>query len=334
MSYEVDLWGRVRRANQAAAARLEASQAAWHVARLALAADIANTYFALRTLEAEERLLRDAIDLRQRTAGLVAARKRGGLASDLDLARTATELAAAEAEVAVVLRTRADQEHALAILVGATPEDFVLGPAAATRERGLGPVSRGVAAALRRWAQSGEPPARGGGLSRERGALSRAPPGGLSRGRRPVEYAASSGTTAGRPGTCHGRRSASIPVGRDPASRWARDDARCDRRRAYPFVAGPRGCPASWSAVGGHRGPGSGARGWVDAGRAGRGPAATRFLIRWRAAGLPVAGCIRIPSADAFFVQSTVHCAAHPSAPRWPFSRFSRSPGVSETLSR
>lgn len=104
MSYEVGLWGRMRRANQAAAARLEASQAAWHVARLALAADIANTYFALRTLEAEERLLRDAIDLRQRTAGLVAARKRGGLASDLDLARTATELAAAEAEVAVVLR--------------------------------------------------------------------------------------------------------------------------------------------------------------------------------------------------------------------------------------
>lgn len=123
-SYELDLWGRLRRATEAARARLEASEASYQSLLLTLQGDVAQTYFELRTLDAHLRLVAAGVEIRHRARDLVAARRRGGIATELDVARAETELATAEAESLALTRRRGDTERALAVLVGAPPEQF------------------------------------------------------------------------------------------------------------------------------------------------------------------------------------------------------------------
>jgi multidrug efflux system outer membrane protein len=126
VTYEIDLWGKVRNGVQAADARAEAAQAAYQTVLLTLESDIAQTYFALRTTDEELRILKRNLDLRRRAYDLVVVRKRGGLATELDLARVDTELAATEADVQAVTRRRVELQNALAVLLGQLPEQFQL----------------------------------------------------------------------------------------------------------------------------------------------------------------------------------------------------------------
>lgn len=123
-SYEVDLWGRVRRAREAAKARVESTLAAEQGARLSLTADVALAYFGLRTVDTQLGLQREAVVVRQRTRDIVRARVRGGLASEWESARSEADLAQSEAELSVFQRRRDELENALAVLVGAVPSDF------------------------------------------------------------------------------------------------------------------------------------------------------------------------------------------------------------------
>jgi outer membrane protein, multidrug efflux system len=125
-SYEVDLWGRLRRASESADARVAASQAAYANVLLGLEGEVAQNYFLLRTAEEELRILQDNLELRRRARDLVAAKVRNGLAVPLDLARVETEVSFTEADMQVVARRRAELEHALAVLVGEAPERFAL----------------------------------------------------------------------------------------------------------------------------------------------------------------------------------------------------------------
>jgi multidrug efflux system outer membrane protein len=125
-SYEVDLWGKLRRTQESADARLAASQAAYATVLLGLEGEVAQTYFLLRTAEEDARILGGNLELRRRARDLVAARTRNGLATPLDLARLDTEVALTEADLQVVRRRRAELEHALAVLVGEPPERFAL----------------------------------------------------------------------------------------------------------------------------------------------------------------------------------------------------------------
>lgn len=125
-SYELDLWGRVRRATESALAQLEASGANYRTLLLTLQGDVAQTYFQLRALDEQSRIATTGVDIRRRARSLVAARKRGGLASELDVVRIETELATVEAEAIALRRRRAETERALAVLVGAQPEAFAL----------------------------------------------------------------------------------------------------------------------------------------------------------------------------------------------------------------
>jgi outer membrane protein, multidrug efflux system len=125
-SYEVDLWGKLRRAQESADARVAATQAAYSTVLLGLEGEVAQTYFLLRTAEEESRILVANLELRRRARELVAARTRNGLAVPLDLARLETEVALTEADLQVVARRRAELEHALAVLVGEAPERFSL----------------------------------------------------------------------------------------------------------------------------------------------------------------------------------------------------------------
>ncbi|HEY0947357.1 MAG TPA: efflux transporter outer membrane subunit [Opitutaceae bacterium] len=126
LSYELDLWGRVRRLNAGARAEAAAEANLFAAARLALVADVAQTYFALRATEREEEIVRATAATRQDARDVIAARLRGGTAAELDLARAETELATAEAELAATQQSRAALQNGLAVLVGVPASGFSL----------------------------------------------------------------------------------------------------------------------------------------------------------------------------------------------------------------
>ena len=126
LSYELDLWGRVRRSFEGANWDAQARVASFENVLLLLKADVAQNYFALRTLDTERAILRNTIALRQEALNLVTARFQGGAASELDASRAETELTSTKAELLEVDRRRAEVEHALAVLVGRSATDFAV----------------------------------------------------------------------------------------------------------------------------------------------------------------------------------------------------------------
>lgn len=121
-SYELDLWGRVR--NTALAGRAAAQAAAGDLAsvRLSLEAELAADYLTLRGIDAQLKLYADTIEAYRRALALVRDRHDGGIASGLDLARAESQLAGAEAQWTDLVARRELLEHAIARLVGKTPE--------------------------------------------------------------------------------------------------------------------------------------------------------------------------------------------------------------------
>ncbi|MBX3747242.1 MAG: efflux transporter outer membrane subunit [Verrucomicrobiae bacterium] len=128
LSYELDLWGRVRRGFESARAEAASRQAALHTVLLTLQADVAQNYFRLRALDAEIAVVRRTLDLRREQVGIVDGRLEAGLGPELDVARARTELAVAEVERAALERQRGELENALAILTGQPPPAFRLAP--------------------------------------------------------------------------------------------------------------------------------------------------------------------------------------------------------------
>lgn len=124
LSYEIDLWGRVRRGFEGARAESQASVAAFQNVLLILHADVAQNHFALRAIDAEISIVSDAIALRKQRVQLVSDRFENGVGDQLELARSKSELASAEAESAALRKRRAELENALAILVGENPSSF------------------------------------------------------------------------------------------------------------------------------------------------------------------------------------------------------------------
>jgi multidrug efflux pump len=129
LSYEIDLWGRVRRGFESAHADAQASLAAFGNVLLTLQADVAENYFRLRALDAEIATVSATVDLRKEQVQLVQSRFNGGIGNDLDIARAQTELATTEAEAASLAQQRAELENAISILVGSNPASFHLAAA-------------------------------------------------------------------------------------------------------------------------------------------------------------------------------------------------------------
>lgn len=128
LSYEIDLWGRVRRGFESARAEAQASLADYYNVLLTLQADVAQNYFALRSLDAEIATVNATVGLRKEQVQLVRSRFEGGIGNDLDIARAETELATTEADAASLNQRRSQLENALAILAGANPSTFLLPP--------------------------------------------------------------------------------------------------------------------------------------------------------------------------------------------------------------
>jgi multidrug efflux system outer membrane protein len=126
LSYEVDLWGRVRRSFESARADAQSSLAAMHNVLLTLQADVAQNYFALRSLDVEIATVQGQVQLRNELVRLARSRFEGGIGNELDNARAETELATTESELAGLSKRRAELENAIAILVGEIPTNFKL----------------------------------------------------------------------------------------------------------------------------------------------------------------------------------------------------------------
>jgi len=127
-SWELDLFGRVRRLNESARADADASAALFESVRLSLTADVAANYFSLRGLDRELAILRDTVGLRRRELELLSTQRRSGAATELDTARAETELATAEADADAVAVRREALQNALAVLVGESATEFALAP--------------------------------------------------------------------------------------------------------------------------------------------------------------------------------------------------------------
>jgi outer membrane protein, multidrug efflux system len=125
-SYELDLWGRVRRGFESSRAEAQASLADYYNVLLSLQSDLAQNYFGLRALDAEIATVAHTVDLRKEQVRLVRSRFVGGIGNELDVARAETEQATTEAELASLAQRRAEFENAIAILTGSNPAVFRL----------------------------------------------------------------------------------------------------------------------------------------------------------------------------------------------------------------
>jgi multidrug efflux system outer membrane protein len=126
LSYEIDLWGRVRRTVEAATAQREASADDLASLTLSTQAEIAADYFTIRALDADKALLLKSIDAYRKSLDLFRNRRAGGMVSDLDVAQAETVLKTTEAQLPDNALQRAKFEHALAILTGKNPSLFHL----------------------------------------------------------------------------------------------------------------------------------------------------------------------------------------------------------------
>jgi NodT family efflux transporter outer membrane factor (OMF) lipoprotein len=126
LSYEVDVWGRVRRTVESYREQAQASAADLATVNLSMHAQLALDYFQARTLDAEEQLLNSTVTQYQQALDLIESRYAGGLASDLEVQQAKTQLETTRAEAIDVGVARAQYEHAVAVLIGKPPADFSL----------------------------------------------------------------------------------------------------------------------------------------------------------------------------------------------------------------
>ncbi|MGE3161587.1 MAG: efflux transporter outer membrane subunit [Burkholderiales bacterium] len=133
VSYEIDIFGRLRASSEAAAADLAASEAVRDAVRLALTSRVASAYYGLIALDAQVALTRRVLQLREASLDLERRRRSAGLISDFELRQLEAEAATLRAQLPPLERERELAEAALAALLGRSPravfEEAVVRPA-------------------------------------------------------------------------------------------------------------------------------------------------------------------------------------------------------------
>ncbi|NML17825.1 efflux transporter outer membrane subunit [Azohydromonas caseinilytica] len=129
-SWEVDLFGRLASASNAAALDARSREALLHGARVAVQAEVAQRYFALRALDDERSLVQQSVAAYCESLQLLERRQAAGDVAELDVARLRSEAAATEADAIALERQRQQLEHALALLTGVPPSELRIAPGA------------------------------------------------------------------------------------------------------------------------------------------------------------------------------------------------------------
>jgi NodT family efflux transporter outer membrane factor (OMF) lipoprotein len=128
LSYQIDVWGRVRRTVEAYRDQAQASAADLATMNLSMHSQLALFYFQARTLDAEEQLLNSAVTQYEQALELIKNRYAGGIASDVEVQQAETQLETTRAQTIDVGVARAQYEHAVAVLIGKPPASFRLAP--------------------------------------------------------------------------------------------------------------------------------------------------------------------------------------------------------------
>ncbi len=126
ISYEVDLWGRVRNAFVAAKATAAASAGDLAALDLATHAELAADYFMLHGYDSQAAILDQTVKDYAKALELTRNRYRGGIAAEVDVDQAETQLETAKTQAADIHLQRAQLEHAIALLVGQSPSQFGL----------------------------------------------------------------------------------------------------------------------------------------------------------------------------------------------------------------
>jgi outer membrane protein, multidrug efflux system len=124
LSYELDLFGRVRHTLEAANASLQATAADLANTQLVLTAELAADYFTIHELDSEIQVVQDSIKYEQKGLDLVQNRHNGGIASGLEVAQQAAVLDATTSQLHLLQQQRDQFEHAIAVLVGTPASSF------------------------------------------------------------------------------------------------------------------------------------------------------------------------------------------------------------------
>lgn len=132
LSYEIDLWGKLRGRYKSAFRTAEAEQEAFYSTLLTLTADVAGSYYQMRSLDAQINLYNLTIENLQKQFAINSSRYDKGLVTYIDVADASLQLTNAQATREDLIRQRALQEDAIAALIGVSPAEFCLPPSPLT----------------------------------------------------------------------------------------------------------------------------------------------------------------------------------------------------------
>jgi len=128
-SWDIDIWGKIRRTLEANVASARASEADLAAARLSAQATLASDYIELRVTDEQQQLLDETVDAYKRSLQITENQYKVGVAAKTDVITAETQLEGAESQQIAVGVNRAILEHAVAVLIGKPPGDFTLAPA-------------------------------------------------------------------------------------------------------------------------------------------------------------------------------------------------------------
>lgn len=126
LAWEADIWGRIRRSVEASMADAQAGAADLAAVQLSIQAELAQAYFQLRTLDAQQKLLNETVAYYRKTLELTTNRYRAGVAARSDLLQAETQLKSTQAQAIDTGIQRAQLEHAIALLIGTPASSFSL----------------------------------------------------------------------------------------------------------------------------------------------------------------------------------------------------------------
>lgn len=127
LSYEIDIWGRIRRSNESARAQLLSVKANRDAIRNAVVSDVASGYFSLRALDAQIAITNDTITSRRASFDYYKRQYNGGVLDALSYRQGEAALASAIASLPPLEQARTEQQNALSLLLGRSPKAIVEG---------------------------------------------------------------------------------------------------------------------------------------------------------------------------------------------------------------